>query len=118
VWKLLVKLAINCVAIWAAASVVPGVHLSTEHILPVILVALVFGLANSLLKPLLVFLGLPFILLSFGFFLLVINGLLLGVTAALTDALAVSGFGAAILGSIVVSIVSWALDSFLLDESG
>jgi putative membrane protein len=119
VWKFLVKLAVNGVAIWAAASVVPGVDLATEHLLPVVLVALVFALVNSLVKPLLVVLGLPFIVLSLGLFLLVINGLLLGLTASLTSALAVSGFGAAVLGSIVVSLVSWCLESVVgVETSG
>jgi putative membrane protein len=107
----MVKLAVNAVAIWAAASVVPGVDLATDHLLPVVLVALVFAVVNTLVKPLLVVLGLPFIVLSLGLFLLVINGLLLGLTASLTPALAVSGLGAAVLGSIVVSLVSWGLES-------
>ena len=116
-WKFLLKLVINGIAIWAAAELVPGMALDTGQLLPLIIVVLVFGLTNTLLKPLLVILGLPFIILSLGLFLIVINGLLLGVTAALTNALSLTGgFTTAILGSLVVSIVSWFLESVVLDE--
>lgn len=111
--KLLIRLLINAVAIWAAASIVPGLELFTGHWGQVVVVALVFGIINTLLKPVLTLLGLPFIILTLGLFTLVINGLMLGLTAGLTEALAVEGFVAAVLGSIVISIVSWFLGMFL-----
>ncbi|MGM0556477.1 MAG: phage holin family protein [Myxococcota bacterium] len=112
-WKLLIKLLVNAAAIWAAAGIVPGMSLDTGQPLSILLVALVFGIVNALLKPLLTLLGLPFIIVTLGFFLLVINAALLGLTAGLTDALSISGFWAAVFGGICVSVVSWFLELFL-----
>ena len=72
-----------------------------------------FGIVNFLLRPLLTLLGLPFIVLTLGLFMLVINAALLGVTAALLEVLTVSGFWAAVFGGIVVSIVAWLLEMIL-----
>ena len=115
-FRLLFRLAVYAAAIWASAAVVPGVTLDTSNWVGVALVALVFAIVNVLLKPLLVIVGIPFILLSLGLFLLVINATLFGVTAALTDALAVAGFWAALFGSIVVSAVVWFFELFLGEE--
>jgi putative membrane protein len=111
--KLIVRLAINAVAIWAAASVVSGVTFDTSQWGGIVLVALVFGVVNVLLKPLLTLIGLPLIVLTFGLFSLVINAILLQVTDMLTTALTVDGFWPAVLGALVVSLVSWFLELFL-----
>ena len=103
-------------AIWAAASVVSGVTFDTSHWGGVVLVALVFGVVNVLLKPLLTLIGLPLILLTFGLFSLVINAALLQITDALTASLTVDGFWPAVLGALVVSVVSWLLELFFGDE--
>ncbi len=116
-WKLILKLLINAAAIWAAAAIVPGMSLDTSAPFSVVLVVLVFGLVNALIKPLITLLGLPFVVVTLGFFLLVINAGMLGLTAWLTDALTISGFWAALWGSICVSVVSWFLELFLpIDE--
>lgn len=115
-WKLLIKLLINAAAIWVAAEIVPGMELDTGQPVSVLLVALVFGIVNVVLKPLLKLLGLPFIIVTLGLFLLVINAALLGVTAALTEALTISGFWAAVFGGVCVSVVSWFLDLFLAPD--
>lgn len=81
----------------------------------VLLVAAVFGLVNALLKPLLILLSLPFLILTLGLFTIVINSLLLMLTATLVDALAVEGWWAALVGSVLISIVS-LLFSMLLPE--
>ena len=111
--RLLVRLVINAVAIWAAASVVGGVTFDTTQWGGVLLVALVFGIVNALLKPLLTLVGLPLILVTFGLFALVINAALLGITASLTPALTVEGFWPAVGGAVIVSVVSWFLELFL-----
>ena len=76
-------------------------------------VAAVFGIVNAFLKPILKILGLPFILLTLGLFALVINAALFLLTARLTQALTIDGFGAAFWGSLVVSLVSFLLGLFL-----
>ena len=114
--KLLFRLLINAAAIWAAAYVVEGVTLDTSHWFPVAIVAAVFGITNALLKPILKLVSFPFILLTLGFFTLVNNALLLGLTAYWTDALSVSGFWPAFWGAIIVSFVSWILGVFVDDN--
>jgi putative membrane protein len=111
----LIRLIVNALALSAAAYLVAGITLSGGFF-DVLLVALVFGLVNALLKPLLLLLSLPFLILSLGLFAFVVNGVLLLVTAGLTGHLAVSGLGAAILGSIVISLVTMLLGGSLKDE--
>jgi putative membrane protein len=104
--NLVVRLFVNAVALWFAARLVNGIVLAGEF-WPVLFVAAVFGLVNALLKPILVVLSLPFLILTLGLFTVVINSLLLMLTAVLVDALAVDGWGAALLGSVLISIVSF-----------
>jgi putative membrane protein len=109
-----IRLLVNAAALWVAASLVGGIQLS-DDLLGVLLVALIFGILNAVLKPILIFFSLPFIVLTLGLFALVVNGVLLMLTAALTDSLSVAGLGSAILGSIVISIVTMLLGGLLKD---
>ena len=110
-----IRLFVNALALSAAAYLVPGIRL-TGGFWDVILVALVFGLVNALLKPLVWILSLPFLVLTLGLFAFVVNGAMLLVTARLTDHLAVAGLWAAVLGSIVISLVSMLLGGLLKDQ--
>jgi putative membrane protein len=110
----LIRLLVNAAALSAAAWVVGGIQL-TGGLGSVLVVALLFGIVNALLKPVLVLLSIPFIVLTLGFFALVVNGALLLITASLTDHLAVAGLGSAILGSIVMSVVTMLLGRALKD---
>lgn len=112
--KLLLRLLINAVALWAAASLIDGIHLSI-NLLDVIVVALVFGLVNAVIKPVVVILSLPFIVLSLGLATLVINGLMLWLAAGLTEGLAIDGLLAALVGGVVISLVSFGLSLLLHD---
>ena len=111
----LIRLIVNALALEAAAWLVPGIHLAGGF-WDVVLVAFGFGLVNALLKPVVFLLSLPFVILTLGLFALVVNAVMLGVTAALTDALSVSGLGAAVLGSLVISLVTMLLGGALKDE--
>lgn len=111
-WKLLLRLIINAVAIWVAAELIPGVIL-TDDPMGIALVAIVFGVINAVLRPILVLLGLPFIIVTLGLFALLINTGLFALTATLTGALELAGFWPAFWGALVVSLVSWFLGSFL-----
>lgn len=93
-------------ALWAATQMVSGI---TVRGLPsLLLAALIFGLVNAVVRPVLVVLSLPLTILTFGLFLLIINAAMLKLTAALLPGFRVEGFAPAVLGSIVVSLVSWA----------
>ena len=111
----LIRLIVNALALSAAAWLLDGIVLSGGFF-DVLLVALIFGLLNALLKPILLFFSLPFLIITLGLFAFVVNALVLLLTARLTDALSVSGFGTALLGSLVVSLVTLFLGSALKDE--
>jgi putative membrane protein len=114
----LVRLLVNAAALWVATVLVPGVSYDGGP-LPLLGVALVFGVLNASLRPVAKILTFPLIILTLGIFALVINGLMLWLTSSLSSALAlgfhVSGFWAAFWGGLVVSIVSTVL-SMLVAE--
>src|SRR6185436_20462860 len=95
---------------------VPGVTLSSPVI--ALVAGLIFGIVNALVRPVLVVLTFPLTLVTLGLFLFVVNGLCLGITAALVPGFAVGGFWSAVLGALVVSVVSWILNGMLLDPVG
>jgi putative membrane protein len=108
----LIRLLVNAAALWVATRIVTGVT-SNGALLPLIGVALVFGIVNAVIRPLLKFFTFPLFILTFGVFALVLNGLMLWLTSSLSSALGlgfhVSGFGPAFWGALVVSIVSTLL---------
>jgi putative membrane protein len=112
--NLIVRLFVNAVALWFAARVVPGIDLTGEFV-PVLLVAAVFGLVNALIKPIVMVLSIPFVILTLGLFILVINAGMLMLTAAVVNALSVEGFVSALWGGLLISLVS-LLFSLILPE--
>ena len=100
---------INALAVYATASLLGGIYVKSFW--AALLVALVLGLINAIVKPILVFFSIPFIIVTLGLFLLVINALLLMLAAAIVDGFAVDSFLWAALGSLVISLVSWMLSS-------
>jgi putative membrane protein len=76
-------------------------------------IGLIFGVVNAIVGPILRLLSLPFVLLTLGLFLLIINAALLGITAAITDRLTVDGFLTAVLGGLILAIVGWVADQVL-----
>ena len=114
--RLLLRLIINAVALWVAVRLVPGISFDGNPVLLVV-VALVFGVINTIVKPIVTLFSLPAVLLTLGLFLLVINALMLWFTGWLSTQLGlgfhVEGFVAAFLGAILVSLVAWALSAFI-----
>lgn len=109
--KFLIKVVINAIALWVAALIVGGITL-TENVLHVIVVAFIFGVINAVVKPIVQILSFPFILLTLGLFLLIINTFLLWLTSILVPSmLIVDGFWSAFFGAIIISIISWVLSS-------
>jgi putative membrane protein len=76
-------------------------------------IGLLFGVVNAIVGPILRLLSLPFVVLTLGLFLLVVNAALLGLTAAISDRLAVDGFGTAVLGGLILAVVGWGSDQLL-----
>ena len=108
----LIRLLVNAAALWVATRFVTGVT-STGALLPLIGVALVFGVVNAVIRPILKFFTFPLFILSLGLFAFVLNGLMLLLTSAISNRLGlgfhVSGFGPAFWGALVVSLVSTVL---------
>ena len=115
VWRLL----INAAALWAATRLVPGISYDGNWQM-LFVVAIVFGVVNISVRPLLKVLTFPLLILTLGLFTFVLNALMLWLTSAISDALdlgfRVDGFRAAFLGAFVVSVVSLMLSLFV--ESG
>jgi putative membrane protein len=116
--KFLLRLLINGVALWVATLIVPGVTYSGGFI-PFLAVALVFGLLNAFVRPILKLLTCPLQILTLGLFTFVINAIILWMTSALSTKLDlgfhVTGFGAAFLGALVITVVSVLLSLFVKD---
>lgn len=115
----LLRWIINGIALYVAARLVPGLG-APESVGTLAAVALLFGLVNACIGPVLRFLTCPLIILTLGLFTFVLNAVLLWLTAWLAGLVGlpfhVEGFGAALLGALVVSIVSWVLSVALKDE--
>ena len=112
----IIKVLVNAAALWVAAYFVPGIDL-TADIWQILLIALVFGLINTFLKPILKLLSLPVIILTLGLFAIIVNVILLAITAGLMEGLTIDGFLPALLGAIVISIVSAILSAIILDPT-
>jgi len=103
---------INMAAILLIAYLLPAV-IWVDGVWAAFIAALLLGIVNAILRPILVLLTLPLTLLTFGLFLLAINGLMLWLVAALVEGFHVNGFWGAVFGSILISLVSWVLSRFL-----
>ncbi len=120
------KVVVNGIALWVAALVVSGIQLGQEaralsaRLLTILVVAVVFGLVNAFVKPVLRFFATPFIIVTLGLFTLVINALLLQLTSWFARALHLDFhvdhfFWDAVLGAIVITFVSMLLNLLLPD---
>ena len=116
----LIRLLVNAAALWVATRFVSGVTF-TGGALPMLGVALVFGVVNAILRPVAIILTFPILIVTLGLFTLVINGLMLWLTSSLSEALGlgfrVAGFWPALWGALVVTVVSWALSLLITDAA-
>lgn len=110
--NLLALWIVNALALLALPYVVPSIQVAGFG--TALLVAVVLGLINALLRPLLVLLTLPVTLLTLGLFIFVINALLFQLAGSLIDGFQVGGFWSALIGSIAYSLISWLLSALLL----
>ncbi|MGE5241285.1 MAG: phage holin family protein [Bacteroidota bacterium] len=107
----LLRLCVVALGLWLASELVPGIEV---HGLWTLLgAALLLGIVNAVVRPLLVILTLPITLLTLGLFLLVINAAMLGLVAWMFDGFAIAGFWPALFGSIVVSLTGWLASWFI-----
>ena len=110
----IIRIVINAVAIALTASLLPGFHVLNNDIGTILVLGLIFGLVNALIKPIITLLTCPFILLTLGLFIFVINGVTLMLTANFSSGrLTVDTFGWAILGGIIMGVIGVILESVL-----
>jgi len=110
--RLLVVWLINAVALMAVAYLLPGIEVSSFIV--ALVAALVLGLVNAVIFPILVLLTLPATLLTLGLFIFIINGLLFWFVGSFIQGFVVAGFWPGVFGAIAYSIVSWVLSALLL----
>lgn len=122
----LVKVGVNAVALWIAAVVVSGINLAdashtwTSKTVTIVLVALIFGLVNAVVRPIAKLLSFPFIVLTLGLFTFIVNALMLELTAAISKPLGLSFtiqhfFWDAVMGAVIITLVSMVLNLVLPD---
>jgi putative membrane protein len=102
----------NIVALYVAATLIPGVSYDGAF-LTLAIAALVFGLLNLFIRPILIFLTLPAVIVTLGFFILLINALMLYFTSRLVHEYHIGGFWSAIGAVIVISLTNWVIQSLL-----
>jgi putative membrane protein len=107
----LIRAAVVAIGLWLASQIVPGVEIRSTGSL--IAAALLLGVVNAIVRPILVILTFPITLLTLGLFLLVINGLMIELVSHFLSGFVVNGLWPAILSAIVVSITSWLMSGFI-----
>ncbi|MDO3650085.1 phage holin family protein [Nocardia mangyaensis] len=129
--QLAIRLVINAIALWAAAAWIDKIYIyvppewSAEwgnwgKALVLLIVAVVFTAVNAVIKPIVQLLSLPFVILTLGLFLLVVNAAMLWLTAKITEitdyGLRVDGFWAAVWGGVIIMLVNWVLGILVPDR--
>ena len=112
--KLLLVWVINAVALLAVAYLMPSI--SVASFTTALVAALILGLVNAVIRPVLILLTLPATILTLGLFIFVINGLLFWFVGTYLQGFTVAGFWAGVFGAVVYSLISWALSALLLPE--
>ena len=110
----LIRLLLNGFALLIVDALIEGVHI--QGFTAALISALILGIANAIVRPILVFFTLPITILSLGLFILIINAFTFSLTAAFVDGFTVDSFGSAFIGAILMSIFSWILNSLAKDS--
>lgn len=111
---LLLRIVIVAAGLWVASKLVPGMEITDAWSL--VWAALLLGIVNAIVRPVVILLTLPLTILTLGLFLLVINAAMLSLVAWMLDGMTVSGFWSALFGAIVISITGWIASAFISDH--
>ncbi|MDE9364601.1 phage holin family protein [Luteipulveratus sp. YIM 133132] len=122
-----IKTGINAVALWVAAAVISGITLvddsksTSSKVVTVIVVAVIFGLINAVVKPIALLISLPALILTLGLFTLIVNALMLQLLSWFSDQLNLSFhvddfFWDAVAGALIITLVSWVLNIVIRDD--
>ena len=110
--RLLLTWLINALALLALKYIMPSI--TVDSFVTALIVAVVLGLINTLVRPIFVILTLPVTILTLGLFIFVINGLLFWAAGSFVPGFHVDGFWSGVFGAIIYSVISWALSALLL----
>jgi putative membrane protein len=113
--KLLLVWLINTLSLMAVAYLMPSIHVSSFG--AALVAALILGLVNAVIRPILIILTLPATILTLGLFIFIINGLLFWFVGSFSEGFFVAGFWAGVFGAIIYSLVSWLLSALLLPST-
>ena len=119
--RLFVRLVINALALWIAIELIPGLTFEGSNV-SLFIIAFIFGLVNALVRPIIILLTCPLVVLTLGLFILVVNTIMLSLTIWLSGpevfdlGLRSSGFWATFLGALVISVVSGIITGLIKDE--
>lgn len=111
--QIVIAIVLNALALMATAYVVPGFHVA--DFTTALLAAVVLGVVNTFIKPILSFISLPLTIITLGLFAFVINAIVLFIVSAVVKGVTIDGWIPAILGAVVLSVVSTALSALLKD---
>jgi len=117
----MIRWLITTIAVAAPAKILPGISVTGvngTNVMALLSAALLLCIVNAFLRPVLLLLSLPFILVTLGFFILVVNALMLWMVGGLIPGFRVDGFWSAFFGSILISLVSWPLSAFFKSSDG
>lgn len=112
--NLLIRWLLSALALWLTVQLGVGVDMQPLNVGSLLISALVLGLVNAIVRPIMILLTLPLTILSLGLFLLVVNALALAIVAAVTP-VELAGFGGAVLGALVLTIINAVLSKLLVD---
>src|SRR4029077_13277503 len=113
--RFLARLVLNGVAIILAAYVLPGIHIA--GLFAALVAGVILGFVNAIVRPVLFFLTLPLTLVTLGLFIFVLHAACLGLVAALVPGFGIDGFWWAVLGALLVSVVSWILNGLVVGRN-
>ncbi|HKA58770.1 MAG TPA: phage holin family protein [Gemmatimonadales bacterium] len=106
-----IRLIVTALGLWVADVLMAGIEITGNRAL--VVSALMLGLVNAVIRPILIILTLPLTVVTLGFFILIVNGISLALVAWLVPGFQITGLFAATVGAIVVSLVSWVVSSFV-----
>ncbi len=107
----LIRCLVSAIGVWLASLIIGGITVQGTGVL--LGAGLLLGIVNAFIRPVMIILTLPFTILTLGLFLFVINAMMLGLVAWFLDGFAISGFWAALGGSIIVSLTSWVASWYI-----
>lgn len=112
--RFLLRLLLNGVAVFLAAQLIPGIGVAGPG--AAIIAGIALGLINAIVRPVLILLTLPVTLVTLGLFIFVVNAICLALAAWFVPGFTIGGFVPALLGALVISVISWLLSALLTDK--